>query len=89
MGKYINETSKRMLKASFNDKCKGLEEDGAVSDPNNGSEFKENLVCVVDNGMFAAAGYCYSKQEFEYFWLGRGGRNWKWYVWDKVKEFSN
>ncbi len=28
---------------------------------------KGNLVCVVDNGPFAAIAYCYSKEEFEEF----------------------
>jgi hypothetical protein len=30
-------------------------------------EFVDNLVCVVDNGMFEAAAYCYSENEFHEF----------------------
>jgi hypothetical protein len=30
-------------------------------------EWEEGLVCVVENGMFDAAGYCFSEKEFETF----------------------
>lgn len=29
--------------------------------------FKENIVVVVDNGMFEAAGYAYDEREYQYF----------------------
>lgn len=32
-----------------------------------GREFHPRMVCVVDNGDFDAAGFCYSKQEFQRF----------------------
>jgi len=63
MGYYINETSKgEALPASG--KAMMLIKDGAkVVQP----EFQPNLVCVVDNGFFEAAGYCHSESEFQAF----------------------
>ena len=29
--------------------------------------FEENLVCIVDNGLFEAAGYAFDREEFEAF----------------------
>lgn len=31
------------------------------------ASFKSNLVCIVDNGPFAAAGWCHSYKEFLHF----------------------
>lgn len=66
MGKYINQNSKgESLGSSFSEKVSKLLADGAT--PVEKLEFQPNLVCVVDNGPFAAAGYCYDKREFEDF----------------------
>jgi hypothetical protein len=87
MGKYINQTSREQLGSSFASKCKGLMEDGAkpISTP---TEFKENLVCVVDNGLFAAAGYCYSAEEFRAFNSSSDTRRKSWFTWEKAEEYS-
>ncbi len=60
MGYYI-----QVQAVNYSDKCQILQNRmGATpTDPS----FKENLVCVVDNGPFAAIAYCYSKEEFEEF----------------------
>jgi hypothetical protein len=42
------------------------------------------LICVVDNGPFEAAAYCYSEKEFEAF-TEPDGRRKKWLVMDKAK----
>ena len=34
---------------------------------NNNIKFQPNLVCVVDNGFFAAAGYVFDESEFQAF----------------------
>ena len=66
MGKYINEDSRGLsIGLSADEKIRSLIADGAirVSD----DEFIPNLVCVVENYSFGAAGYCHSKEEYEQF----------------------
>jgi hypothetical protein len=63
MGYYINQTSTGQPLPSIG-KVKALVLDGAkIVAP----EYQPNLVCVVDNGPFEAAGYCYSEEEFKEF----------------------
>lgn len=87
MGKYINETSNGATGASFIAKCKALEADGAtrIDTP---TIFKRNLVCVVDNGWFAAAGYCYDKEEFVEFSNLNDYRPKQWYIWNKAIQYA-
>ena len=60
MGFYINQNSKgQPLPAKG--KAHALLQDGAIIVA---PEFQPNLVCVVRNPMFDAAGYCYDKDEF-------------------------
>ena len=63
MGYYINtDSSGRLL--SRKDSAGALILDGAkLTDPS----FKENLICVVDNGMFEAAAFIFSEKEFHDF----------------------
>lgn len=66
MGKYVNEDSKgNALGTSFESKVNGLLNDGAEKDT--GFTYKPNLICVVDNGFFAAAGYAYCEAEWNEF----------------------
>lgn len=82
MGYYINTNSKgEPLPIN---KVHALIQDGAeLTD----ASFKENLICVVDNGMFMAAGYCFSEDEFEAF-NQPDGRNKIWLIHPKAKELS-
>ena len=77
MGRYINEINGIGLGASFRDKSLGIEKNGGtkISQP---TEFGPDLVCVVDNGFFAAAAFCYSKDELEQFSV-EDGRPKQWY----------
>lgn len=86
MGKYVNQTSKGPLGSSFEEKCKGLIEDGAVRV--NPTEFQENLVCVVDNFLFAAAGYAYNEGEFKAFNVKGDDRPKQWFVYEKAEQFA-
>jgi hypothetical protein len=86
MGMYINQTSNGPVGASFRDKCDALIEDGATP-INPPEEFQENLVCVVNNVMFAAAAYAYSESEMIEF-KRNDGRNKQWFIYDKAKEFA-
>lgn len=87
MGKYVNNTSKGPLGSSFMEKCNGLMEDGAVKV--NPTEFQENLVCVVDNFIFAAAGYAYSESEFRAFNIDSDTRPKQWFVYENVEQFAD
>ena len=64
MGYYINNNSKgEILRPT--QKANQLISDGAkVINP---IKWQPNLVCVVENGLFDAAGYCYCPSEFEAF----------------------
>lgn len=63
MGYYINENSKGEP-APSKGKVQFLINDVAtVTD----ATFQDNLICVCENGMFDAAGYCYSEDEFKAF----------------------
>lgn len=88
MGNYINITEKGALGATFSDKITGLKEDGAVTIPEP-TEWEEGLVCVIDNGRFAAAGHAYDKQEMESFIKGMDERPHVWMKYEKAKKYAN
>lgn len=84
MGYYINETSDGKPLPAVG-KAKALIEDGAKMVA---PEFQENLVCVVDNMFFEAAGYCYSEQEFRVFNDPRDTRPKVWLVHPEAKQLA-
>lgn len=61
MGYYINGIGN-----SFEDKKEALLAIGSqiIETP---TEFQKNLVCLIDNGLFAAAAFAHSEAEMEYF----------------------
>lgn len=66
MGYYI-ETPNRLNKANYIcDKYKGQVISQTEAEKLIGSE-EFVVICVVDNGIFEAAGYCYCEKEFKYF----------------------
>lgn len=86
MGQYVNSDSKgNSIGVSFFEKLRALENDGATIV--DGDTFQDNLVCLVDNGAFAAAGYAYDKQEFEAFNYPTDRRQ-IWLLYPKVKEVA-
>lgn len=87
MGYYIDSDSEgNNIGTSFSEKVASLEVDGAtlIEEP---TEFKEDLVVVVDNGMFAAAGYVFSEKEMNAF-LEIGDRIKQWFIYKHAKELS-
>ena len=85
MGYYINEDSTG-TNIELN-KCAGIINDGGkeISQP---TEFTEDLVCVVNNGFFEAAGYCYSPKEFEVFSDATDRRSKRWFIYPHAKTTS-
>jgi hypothetical protein len=84
MGYYINEDSKGNLLPQTG-KAQALINDGAVITNNT---FKENLVCVVENSVFDAAGYAYDEREFEVFNHPDDPRQRTWLVYSHAKKLS-
>lgn len=87
MGQYINRDSKgNTLPASYQGKLDTLMADGAVRiDP---MTYEDGLICVVNNGMFGAAGYMYSESEYNY-WKSpeaSGGRPMTWLIHPTAKD---
>lgn len=54
-----------------------------------GNEFVPNLICVVHNGAFEAAGYCYCEEEYEHFRDNTGGRQIVWITHPDAAFLSN
>jgi len=77
MGRYINKINGIGLGASFIEKTLGIEQNGGtkIAQP---TEFESDLVCVVDSGFFAAAAFCYSKDELAQF-STEDGREKQWF----------
>lgn len=62
MGYYINN-----IGTTFKEKVDNLVRDYNAEIIPEPTEFKDNLVCVVNNGLFAAAGYTYDQMEMDEF----------------------
>ena len=87
MGKYINEVNGRFLGVTFREKCNVLREVGAqeISEP---QSFEPNIVCVIDNGHFAAAAYAYNNEELNVF-KSFDVRPKKWFIFEGVEQYAN
>lgn len=85
MGLYINQDSKGNILPAIN-KTQALIADGAkrIARP---LEFRPNLVCVVDNIFFEAAGYCYSEAEMEEF-KSVTNRNTQWLEYEHAEKLA-
>ena len=70
MGKYINQDSKGQ-QLPPKGKALALLNDGASKTT---PTWQPNLICVVSNGPFDAAGYCFSEEEFNAFNRPSDGR---------------
>lgn len=87
MGKYINQTSAGLIGPTANQKCTALINDGAV-EIEQPEQWEQNLVCVVDNGMFAAAGFCFDEREFRVFTSPGDYRPKRWFIWEPVEQYA-
>jgi hypothetical protein len=84
MGYYVNENSKGEP-LPIKGKANALIADGAKEV--DGNEFLEDLVCVVGNGFFDAALYCY-KEEYDYVKKYPDRRTKRWLVYEPAKRLS-
>lgn len=85
MGYYINIDSKGNFLPARG-KALALIADGAIEVERD--KFVENLVCVVSNGPFDAAGYVFSESELAHFTDPRDTRYKVWLVYDHARELS-
>ena len=74
MGWYING-----IGTTFSEKIENLKSKHAAKVVTEPSEFTEDLVCVVDNGAFAAAAWMKDNREFQ-AWKPKDGRNRVWMI---------
>lgn len=83
MGKYLNQDLNGKPLQSKN-KARDLIASGATKTD---ATFKEDLVCVVENGpIFDAAAYCYSEREFQNFNDPSDPRPKTWLIVPRVKD---
>ena len=86
MGYYINKNASGVsLPATGKAKVLLADEGAKATD---GRTFEPNLVCVVGNGPFDAAGYCYSQDEFDAFAEPQDTRKKTWLTHPKAVELS-
>lgn len=85
MGYYINTDSKGNQLGY--EKVKPLIEDGArrIGQP---KEWREGIVCVVNNGLFDAACYCYNQSELEACSDPNDYREKVWLEYEQAKELA-
>lgn len=89
MGKYIIKDSKgNSIGASYNQKIRALTNDGAtIVFP---TKFEKDLVCVVDNGMFAVASYAYDEDKYNILQpTPTDRRNRTWLKYPHAKQVTN
>lgn len=85
MGYYVNQDSNGQEAPPLG-KVNFLERDGAMVIPEP-VEWKEGIVCVVDNGPFEAAAYAYSESEMNEF-KAPDGRPKTWLFYPAAKNIS-
>lgn len=77
MGYYIDENSKEEL-APIQGKAAFIEDDGGMIIPEP-EEWREGIVCVVDQGPFDSAAYIFSPNELEEFKAIQRPKTWLYY----------
>jgi hypothetical protein len=87
MGQYINHTPAGVL--AQKGKAFDLIKCGAKLLLSAPSQWEENLICVVDNGIFEAAAYVQDDRDLRDFSdYTRDERPRVWLKWDRAKEFA-
>lgn len=88
MGLYINKDSKGNLLPTTG-KAFALQRDGAAIIPEP-KQWDEGIICVVDNGFFDAAGYCFNKAELEAFRPTPSDTRKRWWLhWPLAKQLAS
>lgn len=87
MGVYIQHDSEGK-NLPMKGKALALKLDGATVV--SGTEFVPNMICVVENGSFDAAGWAFDEREFEAFHYGEYKRDKRvrtWFVVDDIRKY--
>jgi len=87
MGQYIDYIEGVHIGTSAEEKVNSLKNNGGVV-INTPTEFQENLVCVIDNGWFGAAGHAYDEREMKIF-LNNDGRPKVWMIVPNAEKLVN
>jgi len=88
MGRYINHTSDGApTGTSALEKLQAILEDGGeiIKEP---TEWKEGLVCIVDNGIFGAALWAYDEHELSYVLDNPDPRPKTWVLYPNAKDVA-
>jgi hypothetical protein len=86
MGLYVNHNSAGMLLPA-NNKADYLLLDGGEEIPEP-KEFVQNLICVIENGPFDAALYCYKKSEMDIAKNPQDSRPKRWIIYPYAAEIT-
>lgn len=87
MGKYINKLPDGTILPAHGKADKLLTIPGALETNGAPSEWKDNIVCVVNNGPFEAAGYAFDEQELKVF-ARPDGRPKRWLLIPNAKDIA-
>lgn len=92
MGYYINHTENgKHIGHSYTEKYNSLTKIMGATIIHEPIQWSEGIICLVDNGAFAACGYCYSPGELEYFknsFKGADKRKHTWFHLSNAKELA-
>lgn len=80
MGLYLNVDNKGEQFTGPKGKADQLKASGATEVPRHELKWQPFLVCVVENAIFDAAGFCYTAQEYMVFKEDRSPRPRRWFI---------
>jgi len=90
MGQYINEIDGKHIGSSFTEKRNSIKNiKDSVEYPGTPKIWEENIVCIIDNGPFAAAAYIYNESELVAFSDPNDIRTKAWFNVPNAEQYAN